>query len=473
MGKAALLITFSAALFVALGLLGQTETERHTAQTQADYENGVVAREIARSGFNVAMGILRDHGNDIHAAIKAINRHGTGKKYLEGEHQGGTFRAQAELVNGAVVRVTAVGYHGGEFVRLKGDEDAEAGWCRQADPFSGEHYTGACHTMSDLTGDSPIYEYELPSGDPLTSKFACGKLDVEFIDSMAGYCSAVYLVRTLPSGVDEDGETLLYGEPEDPEMLFIPGNDRDGQTLSISKHVRGGTRMNFFIGVDKDCSYRSTSTSVEGYPTFTGSEESPSPYDHLHFALMEDVSAFDKMTETPWAFTEMHPSGIDESGPTARQRWRIGWEDQHITDWDDPNSNDPTRSLQALKRHGYDGVGWPDTDGRGYRELRDYGSRPDFSDQVVEVVLMDEADESLCYPEEEAEEPPAEEPPAEDTSATCGCPKNNKQDHKVAIWHHEGQGKGKGNTGQEICIAESAVSHHLANHNDHVICRGD
>ena len=489
MGKAALLITFGAALFVAQGLLSQTETERHTAKNQGDFENGVVAREIARSGFNVAMGILRDNGNDLHGAIKAINIDGTGKKYLEGQHQGGTFRARAELVNGEVVRITSVGYIGGEFRRLSGSEDPEAGWCREQDPFSREYYTGACHTMSDVTGDSPIYEYELPSGDPLTAKLECGKLEVEFIDSMAGYCSAVYLERTLPLGITE-GPDPNAGDPEPAEMIFIPGNNRNGQQLTVSKYIRGGTQMNFFIGVDKNCSTRATSTSVEGYPQFTGSIANPAPYDHLHYALQEEVGKFGDMSETPWAFTEMHTESLNEDETTGlvTQRWRIGWEDQHIAAWDNPSSSDPRNSLQALKSQGYDGLGWPTADSRGYRTLRDYGDRPDFSDQVIEVRLVDESDVSLCYPpSEEEEEPgtelppiltpdepePEPEPEPEAETNTCACPGNSNNDKKVAIWHQQGGGKG-----QQICVSENAVgndglSKHLKHDQDHIICRGD
>ncbi len=471
MGKAALLITFGAALFVAQGLLSQTETGRHTAQNQANFEDGVVAREIARSGFNVAMGILRDHGNDLHGAIRDINIHGTGRKYLQGQHQGGTFRVRAELVNGEVVRITSVGYIGGEFVRLRGNQSPEPGWCRQEDPFSRENYTGACHTMSDATGNSPIYEYELPSGDPLTAKLECSKLTVEFIDSRAGYCSAVYLERRLPTGI-QAGADPNASDPEPPEMIFTPGNNRNGQVSLVTKYIRGGTQMNFFIGVDKDCSTRATSTSVEGYPQFTGDVNNPAPYDHLHYALAEEVGKLGDMSETPWAFTEMHPEGVDNSGPDAIQRWRIGWEDQHITSWDNPGSSDPQTSLQALKSQGYDGLGWPDADGRGYRTLRDYGSRPDFSDQVVEVKLVEETDLSLCSPPDEGGgiEPPVD-PTVEPTvaPASCECPKHAHQDHKVAVWHKLPNQK----NGKVLCIAESAVESHLNNHEDHVVCRGN
>ena len=480
MGKAALLIAFGATLFVAQGMLSQNETERHTAKTQAGFEEGVIAREIARTGFNVAMGKLREHGNDLHAAIADINKHG-GNRYLQGESQGGAYRARVELKDGNTVQVTSTGYFGGEFAEL--DSNAE-GWCQSTEgALANEYYSGACHTMSD--DSSPLYEHERPSGDPLTAKLECGRLDVEFLESQAGYCSAVYLQRTLP---DTTG-TLA---PEAPEMLFLPGNNRDGTTLTtVSKYIRGGTQMNFFIGVDKNCSTRSWATNVEDFPEFTGTVSNPSPYDHLHYALQEEVGGFGEMTETAWAFTEMHPEGVQQQDGTDIQLWRIGWEDQHITNWDDASSDDPRNSLQALKRLGYDGNGWPDANDRGYRALRDYGNRPDFSDQVVEVKLIDETDTSLCFPPEEEDETiamddpepdpepepepeviePEPEPEAEEeseTTANCQCPRGNNN-KKVAVWHKLPNQK----RGREICISENAVPAHLNNHEDHIICRGN
>lgn len=491
MGKAAILIAFGAALFVAQGMLSQSETERYTAKAQAGFEEGVVAREIARSGFNVAMGILRENGNKIHKAINEINVQGTGLGYMEGQHQGGTFRVRAELEDGEVVRVTSVGYIGGSF-----SEVADANGCPQADPFTGEYYSGACHTMADFTGESPIYEYELPSGDPLTAKYECSKLDVEFIESMAGYCSAVYLERILPTSID-GAEDPNDGEPLPPEMLFIPGNNRDGTTLAgVDKYVRGGTQMNFFIGVDENCSTRPTAAgaSVDDFPTFAGDVNNPAPYDHIHYALEEEVGKLGDMSETPWAFIERHPDGLgDEASP---QRWRIAWEDLHHPEWDDPNSDDPQQSLQALKRLGYDGDGWPEEDdmGTGYRDLRDYwlrsgasdnghytSYRPDFSDQVIEVTLNEEADVSLCgfEPEGEVTEPVPEEGGGEEgalveeeeepvAEASCACP-GRQPAFKVAVWHKLPNQK----KGRVICIAPAAVPSHLEQHEDHVICTGE
>ncbi len=471
MGKAALLIAFGASLFIAQGMVSQNETERHTTHAQADFEEGVVAREIARTGFNVAMGILRSHGNDLHGAIKAINKHGA-KKYLEGQHQGGTFRVRAELKDGNVVQVISAGYIGGTFKTLNGNQKPEPGWCREPDPVTGELYTGACHSMWDAS--SPLYEYELPSGDPLVAKMECGKLETTFIESQAGYCSAIFLERRLPDPTNEDDPNA--GDPEPPEMLFLPGRNRDGQTLSVSKYVTGGTQMNFFIGVDQNCSLRPTApVPVEEFPAFTGSESNPAPYDHLHYALMEDVGEFGNMAETPWAFTEMHPDGISQNGSGQEvQRWRIGWEDQHITAWDNPGSSNPANSLQALKRLGYDGNGWPLADDLGYRDLRDYGSRPDFSDQVIEVKLLEETDLSRCEPPSDPDPDPTPDPdpdaePDPEPTPDCACPEKNKNNKKVAVWHKlPNQKKGK-----TICIAEPAVQAHLNNHDDHVVCRGD
>ncbi|MEM1041162.1 MAG: hypothetical protein AAGI91_00890 [Bacteroidota bacterium] len=492
MGKAALLIAFGASLFIAQGMLSQKESEHQTTKTQANFEESVIAREIARSGFNIAMGIMREYGNDLHEGIAAVNQHGGGK-YLEGQHQGGTFRARAELANGHTVRITSRGYFGGEFMDLNG---AGPGMCAEPDEFSGEYYTGGCHKMAD---DSPLYEYEPPSGDPLTAKLECSKLETEFIQSEAGYCSAIYLERTLPDS------TVVNPEPEIPEMLFIPGKNRDRTTLTIDKYLTGGTQMNFFIAVDKNCSTRPTGNPpVESMPIFDGDMDNPAPYDHLHYALEENANSLGDMIESPWAFTEMHPSGVNNTGPDDVQRWRIAFEDLRYPQWDNPDSDNPERSLQALKRLGYDGEGWPTEDSWGYRTLEDHyrsstggnswtGFRPDFSDQVIEVKLVEEDDLSLCGIETEDDEGGAgegedddgegedeedegedegeataggEEDEGSEEAAECACPRD-RPNKTVAVSRAK-----KNGSRRIVCLKPDRVNWYLNNHDAYEVCRG-
>ena len=156
----------------------------------------------------------------------------------------------------------------------------------------------------------------------------------------------------------------------DPVMIFTPGNGRDGSRETFSETLQTGTRLNFFIGVDKNC-------SEEGVYAAT---YDASVYDHSHYALNDYEPYVTGTEESIWAMVEQHP--------TDDQRWRIGWEDQRRTEWDDPDlTKARSSSLQKTKIEGYDGDGWPTTNAEGYRALRDYGSRPDFSDQVVEATL--------------------------------------------------------------------------------------
>jgi hypothetical protein len=447
MGKAILIIVLGAGLFTARGLLSAQQTEHETRKQQGSYEENVLAREIARSGFNVAMGKLRQYGDSLHFGINDINGE---QGYMEGEYQGGIYRVRVEPVTGHSVEIVSKGYYGGAF--------NEHGEYRKSDGRK-----GATHEMDDTYGKGD--EYHLPT-PPLQAK-TCGDLQVEFLQSEAGYCSAVFLQRKLLGVSDAD-------QPA-PEMIFAAGHNRTGGNLTVEKKIQSGTQMNFFIGVDKNCSTEPYDWRTYDYEGHTYRE---SDYDHVHYGLSGEVDDLGRMEESVWGLIEQHPNN--------NQRWRIAWEDQHITNWDRPNSDDPSESLQATKRYGYDGDGWPDEDGWGYRELRDYGSRPDFSDQVIDVRLTPTtgcdplalAETEEPAPEEPAPEEPAPEEPEpeeeeeaeeEETSSWCFCPKHSHQTHKVGIWHQlPNQKKGKFN-----CIAESAVEHHLKNHNDFVVCRGD
>ena len=346
MGKASILLLIATGIVVMYGVTSSQETSKQTARHQVDFEEGVIAREIARTGFNMAMGVMRSFGDDLRAGVVAVN--GT-DGHMQGNSQGGFFRAIAEHVSGHEVEISSTGYFGGEFL-----EDGS--------------YSGAIYVIDD--------NFRVGLENPPLQVTQCSRLNAQFISSIAGYCSAIYLQRYLPD--------TPPGEQPTPEMVFSSGNNRNGGSSSVSYLLQPDTQMNLFLAVDQNCNrgssrYRNNwqNYDVEGH-TFNRRH-----YDHLHYGLdvnMERVG--EEMQESIWAMVEQHPQN--------NQRWRIGWEDQHITSWDNPNSNNPRNSLQALKRLGYDGRGWPDVDNRGYRTLRDYGDRPDFSDQVIEIWMTPE-----------------------------------------------------------------------------------
>ncbi|MEM9997848.1 MAG: hypothetical protein AAF809_09115 [Bacteroidota bacterium] len=338
MGKALLLVVAAVTLFGGASLYQTQESATETRRTQASYQEEVLAREIARSAHNVALSLVRDGGADLDAALANLNgRTPSGEPdrfgKRTGTHQGGTYEAYATLKDGHALDIHVTGFYG-----------------------AAQHDINDEHRIQVLTVKQPSL------------------LTVEFIESMAGYCSAVWLERVVPEehrqagdppDVDGDGYFALP-----PVMLFAPGNRRDGASETYSETLLTGTRLNLFISVDQNC-------SEEG--TFMATYD-PDLFDHAHYA-MERYEPYVTLTEESiWAMVEQHP--------TDDQRWRIGWEDQHRLEWDDPDlTKDRASSLQKTKVEGYDGNGWPDDDDLGYRTLRDYGSRPDFSDQVVEVSL--------------------------------------------------------------------------------------
>src|SRR5690606_27913629 len=344
MGKALLIMVLGTGLYLAVTQFGTQDALVGTAERQGEYQEEIIAREIARSGFNVAMSMIRPYGGDLLGAVQVVNGE---RGDMRGEHQGGEYRVKARLVGGFTIELASTGYFGGRWV-------------------NGEYRDGAKHVMTD--------RYTIP----VLNSRSCSVLKVRFLDSQAGYCSAIFLQR-YPFGVPLDS-------PPTPEMLFAASHNDDyndgmgDNDLTVTKYIDAGTQMNFFIGVDENCSTRPH--NPRGYDVLSH-VYNPRDYDHLHYALDIDVEELREMEESIWALVEQHP--VDN------QRWRIGWEDIHNTSWDRPEGTDPRNSLQALKLYGYDlnndgrGDGWTRPSPTDYRRLRD--GQLDLSDQVVEVTL--------------------------------------------------------------------------------------
>ncbi|MEM6327943.1 MAG: hypothetical protein AAF791_12560 [Bacteroidota bacterium] len=363
MGKAILLIVMGAGVLLMMQSYNNQTTERESRKDQNVYEDEVLAREIARSGFNVAMGIAREYPNALDAGARAVDlADSTADNVFSGTARGGFYAVRAQPLSGHELRITATGYYGGE-------------WVTEAD--GSRRYTGAQFTMWD--------KYRIKVLEVLQD----GLLDVSFLESMAGYCSSVFM--------DEyRGDELV-----ETRMIFASGHRRDGVRPPVSFYVTAGTQLNFFIGVDKNCSdkYPTNASTCDArrhiieYEYDASNVGNGGRYDHVHYALDIPTADISKMSESVW--------GMVEQNPSDRQRWRIGWEDQNRTSWDNPSSNNPANSFWALKRLGYDGNGWTERDDLGYRKLRDYGSRPDYSDQVIDIsvtsVASDAQRDSLWY----------------------------------------------------------------------------
>ena len=464
MGKFLLLAVLGSSLVLAQQIYSSQQTENKTATDQRAYQEEVIAREIATSAFNYGMAELRAHGEDTQAGAAQLNGsdgQGISQRHTTGRFAGGRHTVRAKMTSGHSVQVVATGEYGAYV-----DEDGETQY----------------RTSFEMHDDYRV---------PVLIARHRGVVDVRFIEAQAGYCSAVFY-QAFTTDMPEGFEPPI-------KLLFAPDN-REGLVNRPSQQiiVEPGTQMNFFIGVDQNCSERINETNTcEARETIREYVFDSSDFDYTHYALELEAGRLDQAEESVWGF-------VEQSG-TNRNRWRIGWEDIHNTSWDNPGSNDPAKSFQALKAYGYDGDGW-EHDGE-YRLLRDYGGRPDFSDQVIEIsvfplgsaeantrIAQEEATAAACGetptpdPDPEPEPDPTPDPDDDDSDdddsddddsdddsdeeieteadgADCSC----QGTKKVYVFHRP---PGNEHNPQRICIGASAVPAHLTNHNDYVICTG-
>lgn len=351
MGKALLIAVAGCALFSGWALFGGQQANVDTQRAQRNYQDGLLAYQIARSAYNAA---YADASAATSLAAGAALVHGRRGSFL-----GGRYEVRAE-VEGSSLVIEGVGYFGGQ----PGDDD----WPR------------ATRRVGDRRLDGGIL-----LADPAIN--APRRLHARFLRSTAGYCSAVFLQQFLPD-VDPD-------EQPAPEMIYESGHYRDGDTTSFRALIQPGTQVNFFVGVDQRCVRepdRLPGMSNAAWTAFLRNWRATTPfraadYDYVHPALDIPIDDIAAARESPWAFLQQNAVG--------GERWRIAFEDIHNLAW--LSGTTRQTSLSLTKRYGYDGSGWADAQndapghglGRnsadGYGDLRDYGDRPDFDDQVIEV----------------------------------------------------------------------------------------
>lgn len=423
MGKAALLIVaaFSATAATVLYTAQESDSKsgRHQAETQAD----IIAREIARSAYNAAVADLnRETGTvdeaiviigDLHVSTPADRcRNGVAECYRRtGAMQGGTYLVEASRSGGIGAEVIAIGRYAYTGI--------------DTDPASATYGQNVRRLR-----EHAVNEFQSSFGAPLQvdPSGRGGTLTIQFVDSRAGYCSAIFLQRTLP-GVAPELQPL-------PEMVYAPGHNRNGdRNVGYETRLSPGTQMNFGIGVDMNCGGSGTRPThhpalrkvpaqnvlnQENGPALLATEMASyqfrtNDWDHVHWALDRAAIMNGDVIEAPW--------GMVEQDANSPQRWRIAFED--IPSWNlapgHANYDRPRLSLSAVKRFGYDlnndgrGDGWRDIKrtvvtmqtsnglptGRysvsevsgpdGFHDLEDSGSWPDFSDQVIFVEITPDA----------------------------------------------------------------------------------
>ncbi len=333
MGKATLLLAFFA-LFAGGSLLYQSQRNSIAADSrQSDRDEEVLAREIARSGHNMIMSRARqlhaqDPTKELSMIVAEVN--GADGKVVQ-PYQNGSYEAYLVSTSPSTVAAVSVGKYG-----------------------------KATHRMETTSAEGSVGGPTMPDVLEVTEP---SELTVTFLQSVAGYCSAVYLQRILPDVPRKD-------QPE-PELIFAPGNNRDGAAAHYTAVLQPGTRMNFILAVDADfnCEKRNVPVPITHWT-----------FDYTRPALVADVEDLVDLQEGKYALIQEKPGNPGT--------WRIAFEDLIFSDAQlaDVKANGYGNE-NNWKKGTYGGNGWSERDSDGYYRLRDFGNMPDFDDQVIEVVL--------------------------------------------------------------------------------------
>jgi hypothetical protein len=328
MGKYSLLVTLGVATAISVLSLQAEKTSLDTNEQQAQRQGKLIARQIARSGYNSVLSQARIESGDEKTVGDIVSDVGT----LTGKYEGGEYEAWLKKISPTAYKAVSVG-------RFE---------------VNGEPMT---YRIGDGYGNNTMVkvpEVNQPS-----------VLNVSFEQSHAGYCSAIYLERVLP-------DTKPKNQP-DPEMVFPPGHDRNDATTSFEKTIQPGTKLNFILAVDKGCDYEGK-TSVNY----------PEAYDHVQRSFQQDVSELNKMKEAPYGM-------VEETTVESSPGWRVSFEDQRVFSetqmWDIKENGYPVGGTNwNSENETYGGNDW-DKNAEGLRDLKDYGDIPDYSDQVFQVGL--------------------------------------------------------------------------------------
>lgn len=332
MGKYSLLIALGAVTALTVLSLQAERTSLDTNKQQSRRQGELIARQIARSGYNSVLSQARIENGDDKTVSEIVSDVGT----LEGEYEGGEYEAWLKKISPTAFKAVSIGRF-----EVAGEEVTY----RIGDGYGG-------NTMVKAP------EVETPS-----------TLNVTFEQSMAGYCSAIYLKRVLP-------DTKPKNQPE-AEMVFAPGNNRNGATTTFDKTIQPGTKLNFILAVDADhhCEKRGN-TSVPLNSDF---------YDYTRKSFSQDKQDLHKMEEAPYGM-------VEETTVGGGQGWRVSFEDLVFDEpklWDVKENGYPNGGTNwNSQKQTYGGEGWK-KNSDGVRDLRDFGEIPDFSDQVIKIGVSD------------------------------------------------------------------------------------
>ncbi len=242
MGKFSLLLSLSVVGAVTILAFQGNQTSVDTRERQSLRQGKVIARQIARSGYNSVL----SEAHEADGPDKEVGQVVSAVDTVQGEYEGGTYKAWLKKISSSAYTAVSVSRFS------------------VADSLVEYRIGGyANNTMKAPTVETP------------------SQLNVTFEQSMAGYCSAVYLKRVKPG-------TKPKNQP-DPEMVFPPGNDRNDAASSYEKTIESGTRLNFILAVDKNCSHEGDESA-----------DFPGDYDHIQRSFKQDVDKLNTMREAPY-----------------------------------------------------------------------------------------------------------------------------------------------------------------------------
>ncbi len=371
MGQYSLLLMVATLVGGTLMMAQSNTTVIASNEKHADRQEEMLAREIARSGYNVMLSAARDYERahpdaSISEVVTAANG-GEKNGWKEAGLNGGAYEAQLQVASPSSFAVVSNGI-----------------------------FADATHSVEERH----VREQTLVVNEQSTFK-------ATFIESQAGYCSAIYLQRMIPKnnnghgnnidGVDasnpggsktgEDSDPTVDDEKAtgnaksrytllEPELIFAAGKNRNGAAANYETVVEPGTRLNFVLAVDMNC-------SVAGRTDLALTSKL---YDYYHAALSNGAGSLDEMEESKYAMIERNPA--------SPNKWRIAFED--LIKFDDARHADIKANgygdLNWKKRsngkYSYGGSGWTLRGTDGYFDLIDRSDLPDFSDQVFEIQML-------------------------------------------------------------------------------------
>ena len=210
MGKGVLLFVTAALIGGSFALLQSNRTSIETTDRQVDRQELLLAREAARTGHNY----IRSLAREVEAEMEAKANNGKGKGKKKGLKKGIPVADLVKEVNGPKDTLRA-SYKGGTY----------KAWLEVASPATYvANVEGRFGDASHFIGRHLLTSEILVVPEPDLVVPGMGfSLRARFIESMAGYCSAIYLQRMVPKSNNGHGNNL------DGVDSSNPGGSKSGQ----------------------------------------------------------------------------------------------------------------------------------------------------------------------------------------------------------------------------------------------------